>query len=231
MATTQRTTLRTTSSTRRGFRTSKLSHRFADDRTPPVASARAYLRGNLPAIYLDGDGDFGLRFLNGLETVLDPIVATLDALPAYFHPTLAPRDVLELLAAWLGIEVDESWSDDQRRQLLRHAAEIGRRRGTARGLELMLAIAFPDLPLRVEDGGKVSWSTDPDAVAESPPPAFVVYCDAVLADEKLAAVARVIERVKPVHVTYRLRAKVPRAAAPRKPPAPPADEPKGEDNQ
>jgi phage tail-like protein len=195
---------------RRKFSTSRLRLRTSDDATPAVASARGYLRRELPTVYLDGDGDVGLRFLGGLETLLDPILATLDALPSYFDPDLAPRDVLDLLASWLGLTVDESWSDDRCREAVRLAAELGRRRGTRRGLELGLRIAFPDLPLRVEDGGKVTYATDPDAEAEEAAAAFVVYCDKSIGETEQAAIARVIERAKPIHVSYRLRVKAPR---------------------
>jgi phage tail-like protein len=205
------TRARHTTSRTAGFSTSRLRVRLSDDRTPGVASARAYLRGNLPPIYRDGD--FGVRFVGGLETLLDPIVGTLDALPKYFHPDLAPRDVLELLAAWLGLAVDESWPDDRHRHALRLAAEIGRRRGTQSGLELVLAVSFPDLPLRVEDGGKVTWTTDPDAPVDRGQSSFVVYCDVPLEEARQAAVARVIEHAKPVHIGYRLRVRTPRTQA------------------
>jgi phage tail-like protein len=203
MSTVNGTRMRRTTSGATGFRTSKVSLRLSDDQTPPVASARAYLRRNLPAIYQEGD--FGLRFVGALETLLDPIVGTLDVLPRYFHPDLAPSDVLELLAAWFGLAVDESWPDERRRQALRLAAELGRRRGTKSGLELALAVAFPDLPLRVEDGGKVTWTTAADDPAEPAESSFTVYCDAPLTEAQQAAVARAIEHSKPVHIGYRLR--------------------------
>jgi len=172
--------------------------------TPAVASSRAYLRGGLPAMYQDGD--FGMRFVGALEAVLDPIVAVIDALPAHFNPDHAPRDVLNLLAAWLGIEVDESQPLPERRRLVRQAAELSRRRGTVRGLELALALAFPRLPLRVEDNGGVTWGADEPA-RESSASAFVVYCDKPIPETSQAAVARCIEHYKPVQCTYRLRVK------------------------
>ena len=46
--------------------------------TPPVASRRRYLRSGVPAIY--HEGDFGMRFLEAIETVLDPVVGLLDNL-------------------------------------------------------------------------------------------------------------------------------------------------------
>jgi phage tail-like protein len=174
--------------------------------TPPVASSRAYLRGGLPALYQDGD--FGMRFVGALEAVLDPIVAVIDALPAHFNPDHAPRDVLGLLAAWLGIEIDESQPLPERRKLVRQAAELSRRRGTVRGMELALSLAFPKLPLRIEDNGGVTWGDQKPR--ESSAGAFVVYCDKPIPETTQAAVARCIEQYKPVHCTYRLRVKAPK---------------------
>jgi phage tail-like protein len=172
--------------------------------TPPVASSRAYLRGALPAVYQEGD--FGMRFIGALETLLDPIVAVLDALPAHFSADHAPRDVLDLLSAWLGVDLDESQTPAQRRAMVSQAAELGRRRGTRRGLELALSLAFPRLPLRVEDLGGVR-TAPPEGGMDAPPATFIVYCDKPIAEEVQAAVARCIEQYKPVHTSYRLRVK------------------------
>ena len=98
-------------------------------RRPPVASARRYLRRGLPAIY--HDDDFGMRFVGALETLLDPIVGILDNLPAHFDAD-SRRRTSDLLAAWLGVELDESWSEDRQRELVQRQAELARRRGTRR---------------------------------------------------------------------------------------------------
>jgi phage tail-like protein len=179
---------------------------------PSVASERAYLRSGLPAVYHERDRTnfFGVRFVGALETVLDPIVGVLDSLHAHVDPDLAPEDILELLAAWLGLELDEAWPLERRRDIVHRAGELARARGTQRGLELFLSIAFHDLPLRVEDGGGVSWTTDPDAPPPEQKPEFAVYCDQPLTEQQQAAVARTIEQAKPVHVGYRLRVKRPR---------------------
>jgi phage tail-like protein len=187
-----------------GFGTLMVRLQSGSKETPEVASSRAYLRNGLPAMYQDGD--FGMRFVGALEAVLDPIVAVLDALPAHFSPDHAPRDILNLLASWMGVDLDESQSLRDRRELVRQAAELSRRRGTRRGIELALKLGFPALPLRVEDHGGVTWKAD-DVSRESPPASFVVYCDKPIPEETQAAVARCIEQYKPVHTTYRLRVK------------------------
>ena len=173
---------------------------------PTPVSNRRYLRGGLPEIYQEQD--FAMRFVGALEGVLDPVVALLDSLPAHFDPALAPLDLLDLATKWLGLEHNEAQPASQLRNLVRHTAELGRLRGTRAGVEMALGLNFPDLALRVEDGGGVVVSTTGDAPKPSPP-AFVVYCDTPIAQEQAAEVVRVIEAVKPVHVGFRLRIKGP----------------------
>ena len=61
-----------------GFGTLMVQLASGTKETPPSASSRAYLRDGLPSLY--AEGDFGMRFVGALETLLDPIVAMLDAL-------------------------------------------------------------------------------------------------------------------------------------------------------
>jgi phage tail-like protein len=190
-----------------GFGTMMVRLSAGPKETPPVASSRAYLRGGLPAVYQESD--FGMRFIGGLESVLDPIVAVLDALPAHFDPDHAPRDILGLLAAWLGVDLDESQDIRHQREMVRRAADLGRKRGTVAGIELALELSFPDVPLRVEDQGGVRWSLERHPV-EAPPPSFVVYCDKPVGEDVQAAIARCIEQHKPVGTAYRLRVKAPK---------------------
>ncbi len=193
-----------------GFGTIQIEPAVGSDPSPAAVSGRRYLRDNLPGIY--EEGDFGMRFVGVFETLLDPLVAALDNLPEHFDPVYAPRDVLDLLTAWLGLEHDEARSGEERREIVRLAPELIRRRGTAAGLELALKLAFPTFPLRVEDGGSVTWSLNPTDTGSEPAggPAFVVYCDEPLPEARLAAVARMIEQAKPAHVSYRLRVRTPR---------------------
>jgi phage tail-like protein len=195
-----------------GFGTLLIQHAGGRRETPEVASSRAVLRGGLPAVYREED--FGMRFVGALEELLDPIMAVLDNLAAHFDPDHAPRDALNLMATWLGVDVDERQGLAARREKVRQAAELGRRRGTVRGLQLALQLSFPELPLRVVDEGGVVYATTPDAATEVPAPRFIVYCDEPIPPELQAAVAREIELVKPVHTSYRLRVRAAKKPAP-----------------
>jgi phage tail-like protein len=192
-----------------GFGTIQVERAVGSDEPPQPVSARAYLRDNLPGIY--AESDFSMRFVGALEALLDPLVAALDNLPEHFDAAYAPRDVLDLLTEWLGLEHDEARSGTERRRIVQSAPELMRRRGTTAGLELALALAFPGVPFRIEDGGSVTWSLEQHDPAEGEPPSFVVYCNMPLPEKRLAAVARLIDQAKPAHVTYRLRV---RAAKP-----------------
>lgn len=169
---------------------------------PAVVSERGTLRHALPAVYTETD--FTMVFLEALEGLLDPIAAVLDSLPAHFTPDYAPRPILDLLASWLGVEVDEGQELEARRESVRLGAELGRMRGTVAGLELALRLTFPGIPMRVEDAGCVRWSLD-DSPVTAEPPRFIVYVDTPVPEERQAAIARCIEHQKPVETTYRLR--------------------------
>jgi phage tail-like protein len=199
---------------------------------PSTVSARQHLRRGVPDIYRrdraalhDQPPPFAMRFLHAMEEVLDPIVATLDSLPAHLDVDLAPEHALAGLATWLGVDDVEVLPAQQRREAVRRAGELARTRGTREGLELALSLFFPDIEMRVNDHGGVVVS---ERVDETPPLApvasFDVVCDQSLPPETQMAVARCIESWKPVHAHYKLRVRrgdrvrtlpeVPRASSP-----------------
>lgn len=101
-----------------------------DDTSP------SYLLDYLPEIYQQ-DPFIG-RFLRIFEEVLAPIERMLDSMPAYFDPTVTRPDVLEWLAGWLGVSLDERWPLIRRRVYVRRASELFSLRGTARGLSIAI---------------------------------------------------------------------------------------------
>ncbi|HEU0086229.1 MAG TPA: phage tail protein [Pseudonocardiaceae bacterium] len=112
----------------------------------------------LPALY--ADSDFTQRFVSAFDAALAPIFVTLDCLPAYFDPRLAPEDFLDWLAGWVGLLVDESWSIERRRELVSRAVELHRWRGTRRGLAEHVRLVTGG-EVEVSESGACAWSQRP----------------------------------------------------------------------
>ncbi|MYU22363.1 phage tail protein [Streptomyces sp. SID8352] len=118
----------------------------------------------LPALYAE-DG-LAQRFTAGLDTVLAPVFATLDNLPAYLDPRLAPADFLVWLASWVGADDDPGRPLAVRREAVGRAVELHRWRGTRRGLVEALRLSLGVDADVTGDGGAL-WSGT--AGAEPPP--------------------------------------------------------------
>ena len=113
----------------------------------------------LPALYAD-DG-YVQRMTSALDEVLAPVFVTLDCLPAYLDPALAPEDFLRWLAGWVGVEPDERWSTRQLRAIVAVAVRLHRRRGTLSGLAYLLR-TLADPEVEVLDTGGCTWSATPN---------------------------------------------------------------------
>ncbi|MER6608852.1 phage tail protein [Streptomyces sp. NPDC000927] len=124
----------------------------------PGLASRYPIGGMLPALY--ADDDLAQRFTAGLDTVLAPVLSTLDNLPAYFDPALAPADFLPWLASWVGADLDPELPPELRRAVVARAVELHRWRGTRRGLIEQLRLCF-GVHADIRDGGGVGWSSEP----------------------------------------------------------------------
>lgn len=160
------------------------------------------------------------RFLLLVQQPYSGLEQTLEALPDAFDPARAPRRMLPWLARFLPLELDASWSTDKVRQVMLRAPELLAQRGTAAGLEAMIALYF-DFKARVVENawphrGVVVGSSRMGGlvcVSTVPPKALAFYVE-VPADVALDAVAwerllRLVDREKPAQ----LRACVVRAPA------------------
>ena len=131
----------------------------------PGLPSRHPIAAHLPALY--AEDDLAQRFTAGLDTVLAPIFSTLDNLPAYFDPRLAPTDFVAWLSTWVGGADDPRWPLEQRRQAVLSAVRLHRWRGTRRGLVEALRLLL-DVDAEVTGDGGATWSRTPQA---DPPPA------------------------------------------------------------
>ena len=155
----------------------------------------------LPALYQEDTFAQGLT--SALDEVLAPIFATLDGLPAYLDPALAPADFLEWLSGWVGVTLDETWPLERRRQLVADAAQLYRSRGTVAGLAAQVAI-YTGGEVAVEDNGAAAWSaTSGGSVPGKAAPLLKVRVtvddpDAV----SLARLEAMVATAKPAHVPH-----------------------------
>ena len=109
----------------------------------------------LPAVY--AEDDFSQRFTQALDAVLAPVFAVIDCFSAYLDPSVAPEDVVEWLASWVALPLDDSWSSERRRELVAHAVELHRWSGTKRGLaEHVRLLTGGEVEIR--DNGGCVWS-------------------------------------------------------------------------
>jgi len=172
------------------------------------------LADSLPGVYRDAWTDerrrtarepFGTRFSTSLDTVLAPVLATLDNLDGYFDPDTTPEDFLAWLGEWVAASVDAGWPEDRRRAFVGQASELYRRRGTAAGLRDHVQIHTGGQVEIVENGAS-SWSAKPDGkLPGSPEPVVVVRVTVDDPDSidrlKLEAM---VHASKPAHVVHRV---------------------------
>ncbi|GAA2724080.1 phage tail protein [Cellulomonas aerilata] len=182
----------------------------------PGLATRVPLLGRLPAVYQEEA--FTQGFVAAFDDALAPVLLTLDTLHDYIDPRLCPPDFLAWVAQWLGIDVDEAWPVEQRREIVLGAALLHRRRGTLPGvadavrLTLGLGPAGPAGPtgpaddgtVQVSDTGGTTWSASPGApMPGDREPALTVRVTVPDPDAlDLRRLDRVVDAVKPAHVPH-----------------------------
>ncbi|GAA1531926.1 phage tail protein [Nocardioides humi] len=152
------------------------------------------------------DDDLMVRFVSAFDDAYAPVHATLDSLAAYFDPWLAPDDFVELLAGWVGVELDDAWSSPVRRRIIADAALLHRRRGTIGGIVAALTQALGAAEVTVGDSGSCEWSQRPGGAtaADPEPPAVAVRIAVTDPDEvDVRRVEALLEAVCPAHVAHR----------------------------
>ncbi len=155
----------------------------------------------LPAVLQEDD--LLHRFTGAFDDALAPVYLTLDALACYVDPHLAPADFLEWLCGWVGIEPDDTWTTERRREIVAHAASVHRWRGTARGVaEAVRLVVEGDVQVR--DNGGCAWSAAPHGpIPGSAEPALQVRVTA-RGEVDRRRIERVIAAVGAAHVPFTL---------------------------
>ena len=143
----------------------------------------------LPEIY---HTRFMGRFLALFESIWTPLEWQVENFDLYLSPRTAPADFLPWLANWFDVVFDESWQEEQRRQLLLEAHEIYARRGTKGAMERLLQI-YTGREVEIDDVGE-----------DLAPFTFVVRIPRQEAELNRVLVERLIDTNKPAHTSYKL---------------------------
>jgi phage tail-like protein len=157
----------------------------------------------LPALYQEDE--LTQRMLGALDSVLAPVLATLDNLDCYLDPALAPDDFVDWLAEWVGALVDETWPAERRRAMVARMVTLYRRRGTVGGLREHLELATGG-EVEVTDNGAVSWSPGPESPLPGTPEMFLrvrIRVDDPSSTDR-AELERLLVAARPAHVPYEL---------------------------
>jgi phage tail-like protein len=157
----------------------------------------------LPAVYLEDD--FARGFTEGLDPGLAPVFLTLDCLEAYVDPRLTPLDFLPWLAAWVGLDVDETLPEPRRRAVVAEWARLHHRHGTRAGLVRLLEVATGG-QVEVRESGGARWSAVPgaDPPGDPVPGLHIVVRVPRPSDLDQARVERLVREVRPAHVPFRV---------------------------
>ena len=171
------------------------------------------LEALLPGLYLEDvptpEGgtavNFAVEICKGLDGVLAPVPVTLDCLDAYFDPRLTPSDFLDWLAGWVGVSLDQNWSEAQRRALVKQAGDLYRWQGTRRGIIEHIRL-YTGVEPEVRDSGGVVWSREAGASmpGESVPQLEVQVTLGAHDDLDERRLDAIVVAAKPAHVRHKV---------------------------
>jgi phage tail-like protein len=141
----------------------------------------------LPPIYSE-DAFLG-RYLLIFEDLLGPVEQLIAHFDLLLDPATAPVGFLPILNDWLGEIVDERWSPEIQRELLKAASELFQARGTRAGLERYLRIVCQDCEPEIQENA-------------DGPHTFRVILHAQGGPVERRMVERIIEANRPAHTSY-----------------------------
>lgn len=155
----------------------------------------------LPALYQEDE--LCQRLTTAFDVAMAPVVSTLDCLDSYLNPRLAPEDFVDWLASWVGIDIDETWTVERRRQLVTDAVALYRVRGTAVGLAAHIRLYTGATP-ELEESGGAAWSETADsALPGSSEPHIIVRLEVPDPSTiNATTVNRIVADSRPAHLPY-----------------------------
>lgn len=162
----------------------------------------------LPAIL--SQDPFLTNFLRVFDSILRPLLGTIDSVDSYLDPSLTPAGFLDWLAGWVGEEQAAGLREAAQRTLLKEAVAIHRGRGTKSALKRALSILTESEALVTENTTGLRLDGDAqlgiNTSLEEPESNTIHVTLLKSADEvDLEAVGDLLRKLKPAHASYSLR--------------------------
>lgn len=191
----------------------------SESHAPVVRSLEVYFPretylAHLPPIFQrhEQSRDFLSRYLSIFQTIMDETDRRIGNVTRVFDAGGADGRSLRWLLGWLGIEGEDDWSEDQLRQLLKHAHTLYSLRGTKTAMELLISIYTGEKPIVLEYEQVKPLKENPELgeVAErlyaADPHVFNVLVKAEHADTetKRVALLQLIDAFKPAFASCKL---------------------------
>lgn len=126
--------------------------------TPKIHKLRVYYHRSsylkyLPEIYQSNieEDDFLERYLLIFEAFYMEIEEKIDYIANYFDVDHSPPTFLRWLCQWVGLEIDQTWTTEKIRKLLKAMPYLYKKRGTKRAIEKILQIYLGVFPIIIEN--------------------------------------------------------------------------------
>ena len=169
-----------------------------------------YLFESLPAIYRkEGRNGFVYRLLSLFGDAVAEVEDKVDGIHNYLSPVRAPEAFLPWLATWVALVLDETWSVEKRRLLIREAVNLYKWRGTIKGLKTFVEIytgMTPEINEHFNSGWQIGVRSTIGEDTRIYDLAEDAHCFSVivksfeeLPQDKRAKIVAVIEAEKPAH--------------------------------
>ncbi len=176
----------------------------------PAQSWLAYL----PAVYQRADAATGFleRFLAIFQTLYEDLTGDIERVSDYFDTECKDKEFLLWLSDWLDIADSYVWSQQQLQELLRHAVELYRRRGTRQSIQQIVELYTGETPYIVETFALDKFRDTPDyeqtllPMFGNDPYSFTVLVkeEYIRTRRQYNILLKIIEEMKPVHTELKL---------------------------
>lgn len=157
----------------------------------------------MPAVYRSDP--LAQLLCQAFDEELAPVLATLDGLTAYLDPATTPVDMLDWLAAWIGLTFDGHVDAVRKRELIVAGAQLLPWRGTVKSIQAAVNSVF-NQEAEVIESGSVTWSTEPgvEPAGDDVPMLLVRLISDAPDGVDRRRLDAVVAAVKPAHLPHRV---------------------------